>query len=148
MKNGFTLIEIIIVIIIIGIQATLALPRLVAQLEVGRAGEALLYMGVLKNQALNCYDANQSMARCNAPAFLGVTAPASARFTYTYSNNGDDEFRVLAHSRANTANCIKMSVLGSTGLIGMSGFGDLTGIVGRASPNLANGTTGTACTAY
>jgi prepilin-type N-terminal cleavage/methylation domain-containing protein len=148
MKKGFTLIEIIIVIVIVGILATLALPRLAAQLEVGRAGEAITYLGVLKNTALNCYDSSQTMANCDTTTKLGVTSPSSARFAYTLAANGANEFRALAASAAVATNCIKMSVFGDAGTIGMSGYGDLLSVVSRASPNSANAVSGTACGAY
>ena len=38
-KKGFTLIEIIIVIVILGVLATLALPRLAAQVDAAEAAD-------------------------------------------------------------------------------------------------------------
>jgi prepilin-type N-terminal cleavage/methylation domain-containing protein len=69
-KKGFTLIEIIIVIVILGVLATLAVPRITAQIEASRAAEAVNIMGVMKRAALNCYDGSQTNCACGRPFHL------------------------------------------------------------------------------
>jgi prepilin-type N-terminal cleavage/methylation domain-containing protein len=146
-SKGFTLIEIIIAVVIVAVLATFALPRLASQVETGNAAEALVYAGVLKNAALACYDTSGDMAICNSPALLAISPPASPRFNYTYLNGGADEFYLLAVSQNKPTNCIKMSVSGSSGQIGMTGYGELFPVVNRASANPANGAGGN-CAAY
>jgi len=147
MRKGFTLIEITIVIIIMGTMATLALPRITGQLDVARGAEALVYMWMLKNQSLNCYESHETMARCDDPVKLGVQPPNSPRHTYSYASIGVDEFHVMAVSNYVPTNCLKMSVLGSTGKVGLTGYGFLSNVISRASQYPANGA-GADCTAY
>lgn len=53
-KSGFTLLEIIIVIIIVGVLASLALPRFFETVEYSRSTEALAYMGAIKRGLETC----------------------------------------------------------------------------------------------
>ena len=53
-KNGFTLIEIIIVIVIVGVLSTLALPRFFSTIEFARSMEAMNMMAAIKRAASRC----------------------------------------------------------------------------------------------
>lgn len=91
-SRGFTLIEIIIVIVILGILATIALPKITGQMEASRASEAMNIFGTLRRAASDCYDmANSTNTNCLTKAQLGVDIPSPANgasFTYSASLNG------------------------------------------------------------
>jgi prepilin-type N-terminal cleavage/methylation domain-containing protein len=52
-RKGFTLIEILIVVVILAILASMILPRMMGQIERGEAGEAFQWIGVLRRAAEN-----------------------------------------------------------------------------------------------
>lgn len=93
-KKGFTLLEIIIVIIIIGVLASLALPRLFRTIEYSRSAEALAAMATIRNAVERCYLMNNGsvvgcVAASNQPQTfierLGIEDPAlspNAHFWY------------------------------------------------------------------
>ena len=54
-KSGFTLLEIIIVIIIVGVLASLALPKFFQTVEFSKSTEALATMGTLRQALERCY---------------------------------------------------------------------------------------------
>ena len=91
-KSGFTLLEIIIVIIIVGVLASLALPRMFNTIEYARSTEALNAIGVLKRGADQCamaVEATTGVAdqygSCDSFAEIGIDDPgtqASSVFTY------------------------------------------------------------------
>ena len=121
--QGFTLIEIIIVIVIIGVLATLALPRITGQIETARAAEAMSMFGAIRRSVINCIDigngtgtaagANAASANCLTWLDLGMSAPAAdAQFLYTSSTNaaGTMQFRAIKG-----ANSICLNFAASTG---------------------------------
>ena len=121
LKKGFTLIEIIIVIVIIGVLATLALPRITGQIEAARGAEAMNMFGAIRRAAINCVDmgntdgtvaqANAAAANCLTWAQLGMTAPTGAQFAYTSSNAaGAMQFRAVKGG-----NSICLNLAASTG---------------------------------
>jgi len=91
-QKGFTLIELMIVVVIIGILAALAIPRFMTATTKSKQSEA---KGILKQiytmertyrQQNNTYWGQGTTANAGAPnafATIGVEIPTSAIYTYT-----------------------------------------------------------------
>ncbi len=60
MKKGFTLVEVLIVVVIIAILASLIVPRMLMQTEKAKAAEALQIAGAIKRAADRYYDFHRS----------------------------------------------------------------------------------------
>ena len=83
-QSGFTLVEIIIVVVILGVLASLVLPRVVGQIGRARSAEAVNEMGPVFRAVDACMQgrpmatgalATTSVAACDSFAEIGVTAP-------------------------------------------------------------------------
>ena len=85
-KNGFTLLEIIVVIIIVGILASLALPIFFDTLEFSRSTEALNALGSMRRGVDYCsmMSGIEDYTGCDSLAASGVTDPGpNGHFSYT-----------------------------------------------------------------
>ena len=87
MKRGFTLLELIVVIIIIGILATLGFAQYTKTIEKGRAAEAKVVLGQIRS-AQEVYKL-QNGVYASDPADLAVSAPGSCTTTnyFSYGTN-------------------------------------------------------------
>ena len=75
-RSGFTLLEVIIVIIIVGVLASLALPRFFSTVEYSRATEALQAIATIRQSMERCYLMRVSYTGpCSAFGSLDVEDP-------------------------------------------------------------------------
>ncbi|MFA4988060.1 MAG: prepilin-type N-terminal cleavage/methylation domain-containing protein [Candidatus Omnitrophota bacterium] len=81
-NKGFTLIELIVVIIIVGILASVGMTQYTKVVEKGRAAEARIVLGSLRTAEVAEYMENGAYATV---ANLGVAAPASCTTTHYFS---------------------------------------------------------------
>jgi len=105
-QSGFTLLEIIIVIIIVGVLASLALPRLFSTVEFSRSAEALSAIATIRSSMERCYLANNgSYVNCGNTNFtqLDIDSPASspnAHFAYVISGPSTVGYTITATRNA------------------------------------------------
>jgi general secretion pathway protein G len=105
-KKGFTLLEIIIVIIIVGVLASLALPRFFSTVEFSRSTEALTSLSALRQSMERCYLARSGnytacvLVTGGASNNLDLEDPATSpnnHFTYVVSGQGAAGYVITAY---------------------------------------------------
>ena len=82
MKKGFTLVELIIVIIIVGILASVGMTQYTKVVEKGRAAEARIILGALRTAEVNENTENGAYATVGN---LSVAAPVACAATHFFS---------------------------------------------------------------
>lgn len=104
-SKGFTLIELMIVVVIIGILAALAIPRFMRSTTKAKQSEArqllkqVYTMQRAYRQENDNYACNGAVASATAPAafaVLGVDIGSTARFTYTMTSATQNAFTCTA----------------------------------------------------
>jgi prepilin-type N-terminal cleavage/methylation domain-containing protein len=85
MKKGFTLLELIIVIIILGVLASLAVPQYINAVERGRLGEALSLLGLIRSSQMRYY----AQFGCYSYDYSGLDADFTRPNYFTTTTSAD-----------------------------------------------------------
>jgi prepilin-type N-terminal cleavage/methylation domain-containing protein len=102
MRKGFTLIELIVVIIIVGILASVGMTQYTKVVEKGRAGEARMILGSLRTAEI-AY--NMETGSYTTLSGLGVSAPSACASTHYFSYS----------CNSSTGTCTATRCTGTTG---------------------------------
>lgn len=124
LQKGFTLIEVMIAVVIVGILAAVALPSYTQYVKSGNAQEAPSNLLAMKTQAEQYYADHPATGYASFPC----TAPASAsKFDYTCGTPTKDAFTITATGKAGT------NIAGWTYTINQSGARASSAIDGASS---------------
>ena len=99
-NEGFTLLELMVVIIIVSLLAMLAMPRLFSMIETSRSTEAFASLGSVRRSMERCYvQEDESFASCITFGQLDITNPNSSpgsQFVYTIADIGGGTYTITA----------------------------------------------------
>ena len=102
-KNGFTLIEIIVVLTIIGILASISLPSLFSNVAKSRVAEGLAALSSYKSQTEGCVQSHYSSAGTNCAWSALSLASASGNFFYTFATTPTNSTFIYAIKATNSS---------------------------------------------
>ena len=119
-NRGFTLLELLMVVIIIAILAAIAMPQYFRTVERSRSGEALQVLAAVRGSQLRYY--SQYLAYASAVGNLDIDVPTSTAWTFTSTvgSNLIGATRNITNGSAVNMNIISGSVCSSNTSYGLS----------------------------
>lgn len=90
-RKGFTLLELLIVVIIIGVLATIALPQYTQTIEKARSGEAVINIGSIRVALDRYWYQNGALPGDSNFALLDIDNPnaiTNKLYSYSFKDNG------------------------------------------------------------
>lgn len=128
-KSGFTLIEIIVVLIIVGILAAIALPNLFNNIERSRANEAITNVSAFRQQVDACITTAAGVSTNCGTNIITLPTQAS-NFTYTIVGIGAAGGATIAgqSNRAGAVGTVSLVRNSTTGAWTCGGTGVYQGV--------------------
>ncbi len=118
---AFTMLEMLVTIMIIGVLAAAALPVFFQTIEYSRGSETMIALSTLRNSVERCYLMTADYTRCNSMMILDVEDPSNlpnAHFSYTVNPSAPTAFSITAvrntRDGGSTASTIWLNFDGST----------------------------------